>query len=185
MSTTFKYTPLSSASSFRVLLIRGAEDRGSKASCMLVHRDLESPPQYSAISYTWEGQSPSEEIALNGCSMLVTANCHAALKRCRPWDPDDCSFLWIDSVCIDQSEEATAERNIQVGMMGDIYSKATKVLVFLNHSRMREFPNHRKIFEWLQNFAALEAIQDEEERSRQCSVLTMSIRPTGRSSHQW
>jgi len=40
--------------------------------------------------------------------------------------------LWIDAICIDQSN--TAEKNVQVGMMGQIYSLAERVVVFFNLS---------------------------------------------------
>jgi len=41
-------------------------------------------------------------------------------------------FLWIDALCIDQSN--VDERNHQVAMMGEIYSKATSVIVWLGES---------------------------------------------------
>lgn len=41
-------------------------------------------------------------------------------------------FLWIDAICIDQSR--VEERNHQVAMMGKIYSRARRVLVWLGQS---------------------------------------------------
>jgi hypothetical protein len=42
--------------------------------------------------------------------------------------------LWIDSICIDQSEDGNGEKPQQLDMMGYIYFKATKVLVWLGDS---------------------------------------------------
>lgn len=38
-------------------------------------------------------------------------------------------ILWVDAICIDQTNES--ERNHQVNQMGDVYSQATQVLVWL------------------------------------------------------
>lgn len=61
----------------------------------------------------------------------VTHNCFEALRSFRR------RFrrrrLWIDAVCIDQREDVTSkrERDHQVRIMGDIYRKAQRVLVWL------------------------------------------------------
>jgi hypothetical protein len=40
-------------------------------------------------------------------------------------------WLWIDSICIDQSN--TEEKNVQVGMMKDIYESAQTIISWLGH----------------------------------------------------
>jgi hypothetical protein len=40
--------------------------------------------------------------------------------------------MWVDSICIDQN--TTSERNHQVKQMGDIYSQAATVLVWLGET---------------------------------------------------
>lgn len=47
---------------------------------------------------------------------------------------EEIQILWIDSICIDQTEEAIAERNVQVALMGHIYKSAAKVVVWLGES---------------------------------------------------
>ena len=75
---------------------------------------------------------PSEEIGCNGASLLVTANCKAALCQLR--DSLQTIKLWIDSICIDQSSDAVEERNRQVALMGEIYKCAKRVIVWLGKS---------------------------------------------------
>ncbi|KAF8866268.1 hypothetical protein BDZ45DRAFT_640400 [Acephala macrosclerotiorum] len=43
-------------------------------------------------------------------------------------------ILWIDSICINQSSEAIEERNQQVGLMGEVYKRAKRVVVWLGES---------------------------------------------------
>ena len=75
---------------------------------------------------------PSCEVGCNGDSLLVTANCEAALRELR--DPAETTKLWVDSICIDQRRDAVAERNIQVALMGEIYKCAKNVVVWLGQS---------------------------------------------------
>jgi hypothetical protein len=78
---------------------------------------------------------PSCEIECNGDSLLVTANCEAALRELR--DPSETTKLWIDSICVDQSRKAVKERNTQVALMGEIYKCAKRVVVWLGKSDIR------------------------------------------------
>jgi hypothetical protein len=78
---------------------------------------------------------PSCEIGCNNDSLLVTANCEAALRELR--DPSETTKLWIDSICIDQSRDAVEERNTQVALMGEIYKCAKRVVVWLGKSDIR------------------------------------------------
>lgn len=54
----------------------------------------------------------------------ITKNCHDALLYLR--DKTHPQMLWIDSICIDQSN--IDEANKQVAMMREIYGKAKVVL---------------------------------------------------------
>src|ERR1700733_1385135 len=75
---------------------------------------------------------PSCEIGCNGDSLLVTANCEAALRELR--HASETTKLWIDSICIDQTRDAVKERNTQVAHMGEIYKCAKQVVVWLGKS---------------------------------------------------
>jgi hypothetical protein len=60
----------------------------------------------------------------------ITENLHRALLFLR--DPDVPRILWIDAVCIDQSNRA--EKALQIPLMTEIYAKATRVIVWLGES---------------------------------------------------
>ena len=57
----------------------------------------------------------------------MTANRTAAMRRLR--NKKKRRVLWIDAICIDQS--SMDERNQQVELMGDVYSKARRVILWL------------------------------------------------------
>ena len=58
---------------------------------------------------------------------MITENLAAALKGLR--DRSQASLLWVDAVCIDQSN--VIEKGVQVGMMGEIYKAGLRTLVWL------------------------------------------------------
>ncbi|RBR08527.1 uncharacterized protein FIESC28_10217 [Fusarium coffeatum] len=93
--------------------------------------------EYEAVSYTWatsSGNRRKDHVIFIGkaWNMLpITENCFDALKNCRLEDRD--RYLWIDSICINQSD--ISERTHQVGMMREIYSAASRVLIYLSVDR--------------------------------------------------
>lgn len=114
--------------------------------------DLEDPPDYEALSYTWADSNGDQ--SLNGsvwCDsgdrrILVTRNCEAALRRLRL--PNETRYLWVDAISINQS--AIQERNRQVAMMPKIYHSASRVMVYLGEGTAEtdeflDFLNHRRL----------------------------------------
>jgi len=91
---------------------------------------LSKPPPYLALSYVWGSPTGETPISCHGEELLVTANCVAAIRRIR--DKKLTREVWIDAICIGQGQ--TEERNRQVGLMGDIYSKATGVVIWLGEA---------------------------------------------------
>jgi hypothetical protein len=53
-----------------------------------------------AVSYTWGPSYPTREISLEGQSFTVRENLWQFLDAARDYAKD---WLWIDQVCIDQS----------------------------------------------------------------------------------
>lgn len=114
---------------------------GESAEDLILHGYLETTylsarPEFTAVSYTWadsEGnRSLTEEIFLGDhwIPLPITRNCAAALRRLRSHET-----FWVDSVCINQLN--TDEKSHQVGLMRDIFSRATSIMIFLggdNHS---------------------------------------------------
>jgi hypothetical protein len=113
----------------RVLrLVAGDEDDPISGGLEISPIDLTA--EYEALSYAWGSSEKPKAILLNGQSFPVTENLHTALRHLRRADAP--RLLWIDALCIDQSNNA--ERLHQVQMMADIYRRAARVLVWLGPS---------------------------------------------------
>ncbi|KAL6908648.1 heterokaryon incompatibility domain-containing protein [Trichoderma evansii] len=87
---------------------------------------------YEALSYTWGSAAAPEHIVVNGRMLAVTRNLHQALQQLHGKDQD--RILWIDAICINQSNEK--ERGHQVQQMGEIFKQADRVLFYLGESTM-------------------------------------------------
>ena len=150
------YQSLGHEKSIRLLRIESGED-GEDIKCSLeVHEDLQHVPAFEALSYVWGNVRSDSDILCNGISTSVTANLHHALRRLRPrtnhtpvtskpkgnkqqtplptlTDLGDQGIseglVWIDALCINQRDPL--ERGRQVGMMGDIFKQAKRVIIWL------------------------------------------------------
>jgi hypothetical protein len=83
--------------------------------------------QYTALSYTWGDSTPLHTIFVDGKPLQVRQNLWSFLQQAR--ESKVTKYLWIDALCIDQGH--LKERNHQVWMMGEIYSRAERVIVWL------------------------------------------------------
>ncbi|KAK5657171.1 hypothetical protein OQA88_3228 [Cercophora sp. LCS_1] len=106
----------------------------------LHHASLNPPPEYRALSYTWStpidelppdwaDDNKTKVVLLDGIEFPVRYNLDAALRRFQPNPTDASLLLWVDAICINQTD--TSERDTQVAMMGQIYSKSLATLVWL------------------------------------------------------
>ncbi|EPE30004.1 hypothetical protein GLAREA_01164 [Glarea lozoyensis ATCC 20868] len=94
----------------------------------LLEFDVDQAPAYQALSYCWGGQQPSIGVICNDLLLLITTNLFQALWMLS-LNMSEPTFLWVDAICINQSDDD--EKNIQVGLMRDIYATARKVHVWL------------------------------------------------------
>jgi hypothetical protein len=88
--------------------------------------------EYWALSYVWgDATANTKSILVDGVSFNVTQNLYLALCRLvrEPRHVIDGEYLWVDSVCINQSD--IQERDREVKRMGSIYSLARGVGVWL------------------------------------------------------
>ncbi|KAI0381098.1 heterokaryon incompatibility protein-domain-containing protein [Hypomontagnella monticulosa] len=112
-------------------LIDGSWDEGIK--CVLSVASLHDDPIYEALSYVWGSPNDLLEIVVDGRPRSVTRNLHDALKRLRRQKGDVCGevgrTLWVDAVCINQSDHD--EKRYQVELMGEIYSRTARSLLWL------------------------------------------------------
>jgi hypothetical protein len=123
----FVYQPLQVTKTIRIIWLQplATKDTASDVQIDLDEAFLDNCLSFEAVSYTWDGQQPDVQITCCGKALLVTKNCHSILRGLRRREP---RALWIDVICIDQS--SNEERNNQVRLMGDIYRKADKVLIW-------------------------------------------------------
>jgi hypothetical protein len=82
---------------------------------------------YEALSYTWGSADTSASVRIGDKFHHVTENLYLALQHLRY--PDEDRILWVDAICIDQSN--LQERGHQVNQMRETYSRADRVLIWL------------------------------------------------------
>jgi Heterokaryon incompatibility protein (HET) len=90
----------------------------------LRQRDLD----YEALSYCWGDPSDSETITLQDRPFPIRSNLFRALCRLRQAVKEP-RTLWVDAVCINQTD--IAEREQQVKLMGEIYSRTSNCIIWL------------------------------------------------------
>ncbi|KAM0421042.1 hypothetical protein ACHAPT_011113 [Fusarium lateritium] len=88
---------------------------------------LKSDPSYETLSYVWGDQSVTRQITCDGSPRVITESLYLALSRLRLRDRT--RTVWIDQLCIDQTNEV--EKSRQVSVMRDIYRKASRGLIWL------------------------------------------------------
>ncbi|PTB41087.1 hypothetical protein M441DRAFT_58525 [Trichoderma asperellum CBS 433.97] len=138
----FRYTQLQFDDSIRLIRLY-AGDRKEAIQCEIFHSSLHDHPEFEGLSYAWGGSTLSEKIYSTVGSLEVTTNCAAALRDLRYKFHD--RVLWIDAICIDQSN--ILEKNKQIPLMSKIYSEARQVVVHLGAETR---PNVDLFFEFLQ-----------------------------------
>ncbi|KAK1992953.1 HET-domain-containing protein [Colletotrichum falcatum] len=137
----YSYSPLSGPRSTRLIMLHASKGAASPLSCKLVEVSIDAAPVYQALSYTWNGEAPSEPMTVTddgnashrSQTLVVTPNCAAALrllrKRIKLKDRVSRVGLWVDAVCINQS--SNDEKSAQVAMMATIFRNARDVVVWL------------------------------------------------------
>lgn len=91
------------------------------------HTKRLSAAPYEAVSYVWGTSVTDHVIICNDRHLPITKNLDEYLKQVRLVDRK--RALWIDLICIDQDDNE--EKCRQVRLMGQIYSRAERVLITL------------------------------------------------------
>jgi len=134
-SRVYKSLPLSNNpkndKQIRILeILPGNLDDQQPLECKLFVASLHSAVSYEALSYRWKG-SQDTKIHVNGAKCLVMENLGSALRYLR--QPNTSRFIWCDAICINQSKKkSNREKDEQLLLMGQIYSGAKQVLVWLS-----------------------------------------------------
>ncbi|KAI0534902.1 heterokaryon incompatibility protein-domain-containing protein [Xylaria digitata] len=155
--------PLLTPRNIRVLDLHPSSDIAAPVHITLRQlclNDRKTRDAYEALSYVWGSRAADVPIICEGKTILVTRNCHDALIRLRAGIVSrEPKCLWIDAICIDQRDDEAAilERNSQVKQMGEVYTNAKTVLIWLgttNTDSASFFNNLRGLMpsSWLQSF---------------------------------
>jgi hypothetical protein len=134
-STPEIYRPLLTPGETRHLTIEEYSP-GTQLRCKLRETELVYCPDYTALSYTWGPSTPAQEIwvqsqdsKLREGTLQVGQNLFDFLVAyaTQPWSRH--RALWIDQICINQSDQS--ERSAQVSTMKNIYKRSKNVHVWL------------------------------------------------------
>jgi hypothetical protein len=110
---------------------RSVEGFWNTPCCTLETVDLLSATPYIALSYEWGGSDAAPKKArINGQILTIKVNLYNFFCYFRASSANgENTYLWIDQVSIDQF--SVEERNHQIGLMSEIYSKAWLVIAWL------------------------------------------------------
>ena len=129
----------------------------------LIHVRMMNSPEYEAVSYTWatlDGDtSLCQDITISPSKkkLQITKNARYALARLR--HQSSARILWMDSICIDQSN--LKERSHQVKQMTEIYGNAQKVLVYLQPMpELRSIVRLQRLFKTIQDHGLCDLLYD-------------------------
>jgi hypothetical protein len=125
--------------------------------CQLQGVSLSKKPAYYTFSCTWGAAAPKHTILVDGLEFEVSSNLFEGLRRIRAHDFGDPFWIWVDAVCINQSN--TTEKNLQVPLMGDIYANGTRNLIWLG-----ELPGSNRASVWFD----VDEFETESEHSPVC-----------------
>jgi Heterokaryon incompatibility protein (HET) len=151
---SFAYTTLPRRH-IRLLKILPSESAWPRG--ILCDADLNALPQFNALSYAWGGDDlGSNFFDCDGKTMEVRENLFDFLQQASQKYLE--TPIWIDAICIDQRNDE--EQNHQIQLMGEIYSKAARVLVWLGKST----PQEEVAFDFIPEIAAVLAKASLERR---------------------
>jgi hypothetical protein len=183
----YVYTPLSQPQAIRVVTpLPGLKNNPLHVS--IHEHDLNDEVlQYEAVSYCWGSLQHTCQIMCDDRAIMVTENLVAALLRFR--NLTSRRVLWIDSICIDQN--AIEERNHQVKLMGHVYQRASRVLIWLGeedsttelaYSCMRAYGNLILSDDWTSfetsaRYLLRSASKDEKRQALQEFCETFEVPP--------
>ncbi|MCJ1362618.1 hypothetical protein MMC16_001723 [Acarospora aff. strigata] len=140
----FEYAPLRTQPQ-EIRLLKAAS---AQFTFRLLNVALGNPPPYVALSYYWGDPTPRQAISCNGRSILISNNLMKALDTayCALQKGATESFLqgkeihlWADGLCINQMD--VGEKNVQVLLMREIFSKAKGTIGYIGSSQGSSEPD--------------------------------------------
>jgi hypothetical protein len=124
----FQHEPLDlKTPSIRLIQIHPAHHSEDRMRCTLRLASIDT--KYTCLSYVWGDEHTGDWIHLNNMRFFVRQNLLDFLRSARRISDLTSQWLWIDALCIDQTN--TPERQHQVQQMGRIYAGAKEVVSWL------------------------------------------------------
>lgn len=144
---TFRYVTLPAKSIRLLQLFPGGLQLPLRG--VVFHVPLDTAGFYRALSYVWGTSSKTETLHTPSGVLDITPNLATALRHAR--QKDEPLVLWVDSVCIDQSNEV--EKAAQIRLLPHIFQQAASVLAFVGGA-----PSHQRAIETLMQIRAKDAV---------------------------
>jgi len=149
----YQHSPIDASNQIRLIELlppkKASAGRNSvePLRCKILSPAFHQTPEYEALSYTWGNMNRHLPISViidqsDDQALLATPQLIMALKRLRL--PSASRLLWVDQLCIDQDNND--EKGPQIQLMGDIYMKAQRVVIWLgeDHDHYIHQPAFRK-----------------------------------------
>ncbi|RDW72876.1 hypothetical protein BP6252_06783 [Coleophoma cylindrospora] len=167
--SSYQYEPLLDGQ-IRLLEVHGQTIR------TVEHVFLADNPSYEALSYCWGDPRPTEKLSYgDGKYIEVTKNLQAALiNLARTEIPHDAQrrLVWADAICINQQD--IEEKNVQVGMMREIYRNAQAVQIWVGE----EEEDDDKGFDLLRRLLHVSSSRTTSQHTHSISYMTPRTRAT-------
>ncbi|KAI0449350.1 heterokaryon incompatibility protein-domain-containing protein [Xylaria acuta] len=121
---------INASASIRVLKLRRLENDRIDCKLKTINIAISGETAYDALSYRWGDIADPKIIRCNGVSFKVQRSLFQAFARI--WSKDPELLIWVDAVCINQNNYA--ELSSQVQIMGTIYQRARRVIIWLGEA---------------------------------------------------
>ncbi|KAG4428043.1 hypothetical protein IFR05_016471 [Cadophora sp. M221] len=129
---SFEYPPFTETRQIRLLKATFSENQNQSdidtilCEFLVVNLD-DLPCEYLAISYLWGSSEKPNKVWCDGFSIDITASAMSVLRMAA--SNPDLGYIWIDALCIDQSNDT--EKAVQVRLMRDVYPAAKRTIAWL------------------------------------------------------
>ncbi|KAK5122239.1 hypothetical protein LTR85_004149 [Meristemomyces frigidus] len=132
---SYTYRPLQD-NQIRVFEIKRAANADDPITGRLLHAELEnsqSSRRYITLSYAWgptypDGSHLTDTVMCEGQVIWITATLLEALKQIRRKVSVPVVVVWVDAICINQSDNS--ERAQQVRRMGEVYASSVGLVIW-------------------------------------------------------
>ena len=157
----------------RILSLNSGDEADELSGTLSKQQISDAALSYEALSYAWGDEMSGSGMSLHQSTeanttasyILLRQNLESALRHLRPADGHPPRRLWIDMLCINQSNDP--EKSLQVRRMADIFAGAQRTLIWLGpasecspgamrlvreiSSRFRKKEEHATDTQWLRN----------------------------------